>query len=100
MPGGARTAIGTFGGALADPPDLTRLDHRARGDCRIGGAAGRQRAGETEWRRDRAGHPVGATGAIITVKAMDELGRIDGRRALITMCIGGGQGIVLANERL
>ncbi len=46
------------------------------------------------------GHPVGATGAIITVKAMYELERIGGRRALITMCIGGGQGIALAIERM
>lgn len=46
------------------------------------------------------GHPVGATGAIITVKAMYELERIGGRRALITMCIGGGQGIALAIERI
>ena len=45
------------------------------------------------------GHPVGATGALITVKAMYELERISGRRALITMCIGGGQGIALAIER-
>ena len=46
------------------------------------------------------GHPVGATGSIITVKAMYELTRIGGKRALITMCIGGGQGIALAIERL
>ncbi|BDW87030.1 acetyl-CoA C-acyltransferase family protein [Roseicyclus marinus] len=46
------------------------------------------------------GHPVGATGAIITVKALHELERIQGRRALITMCIGGGQGIALAIERI
>ena len=45
------------------------------------------------------GHPVGATGAILTVKAMYELSRIDGRYALITMCIGGGQGIALVIER-
>ena len=45
------------------------------------------------------GHPVGATGAIITVKALYELERIGGKRALITMCIGGGQGIALAIER-
>ncbi|WP_370310739.1 acetyl-CoA C-acyltransferase family protein [Salipiger bermudensis] len=38
------------------------------------------------------GHPVGATGAIITVKALYELERIGGKRALVTMCIGGGQG--------
>lgn len=46
------------------------------------------------------GHPVGATGAIITVKALYELERIQGKRALITMCIGGGQGIALAIERM
>ncbi|MTH65827.1 acetyl-CoA C-acyltransferase family protein [Paracoccus shanxieyensis] len=46
------------------------------------------------------GHPVGATGAIITLKAMAELQRINGRKALITMCIGGGQGIALAIERI
>ena len=44
------------------------------------------------------GHPVGATGAIITVKALYELERIGGKRGLITMCIGGGQGIALAIE--
>jgi acetyl-CoA C-acetyltransferase len=46
------------------------------------------------------GHPVGATGAIITVKALHELERIGGRYALVTMCIGGGQGIALAIERV
>ncbi|MCF6444728.1 acetyl-CoA C-acyltransferase family protein [Nereida sp. MMG025] len=46
------------------------------------------------------GHPVGATGAIITVKAMYELDRIAGKHALITMCIGGGQGIALAIEKI
>jgi len=46
------------------------------------------------------GHPVGATGAIITIKALYELERVQGRKALITMCIGGGQGIALAIERL
>jgi len=46
------------------------------------------------------GHPVGATGAIIAVKAMYELDRTGGKRGLITMCIGGGQGIALAIERI
>jgi len=46
------------------------------------------------------GHPVGATGAIITIKAMAELERTGGRYGLITMCIGGGQGIAMAIERL
>jgi acetyl-CoA C-acetyltransferase len=46
------------------------------------------------------GHPVGATGAILTVKALYELARIDGRYALVTMCIGGGQGIAAIYERV
>jgi len=46
------------------------------------------------------GHPVGATGAILTVKALHALERTGGHRALITMCIGGGQGIALAIERV
>ena len=46
------------------------------------------------------GHPVGATGAIITIKALHELERTGGSKALITMCIGGGQGIALAIERV
>ena len=46
------------------------------------------------------GHPVGATGAILTVKALSELDRTGGAKALITMCIGGGQGIAIAIERM
>jgi acetyl-CoA C-acetyltransferase len=46
------------------------------------------------------GHPIGATGAIITVKALYELERIQGRYALVTMCIGGGQGIAAIFERV
>jgi acetyl-CoA C-acetyltransferase len=46
------------------------------------------------------GHPVGATGAIITVKAIHELHRVGGRYALVTMCIGGGQGIAAIFERV
>ena len=45
------------------------------------------------------GHPVGATGAIIATKAIYELQRIGGRYALVTMCIGGGQGIAAIFER-
>jgi acetyl-CoA C-acetyltransferase len=45
------------------------------------------------------GHPIGATGALITVKALYELERIGGRYALVTMCIGGGQGIAAIFER-
>jgi acetyl-CoA C-acetyltransferase len=46
------------------------------------------------------GHPIGATGAILTVKAMYELHRTGGRYGLITMCIGGGQGIAAVIERM
>ncbi|WP_066452585.1 beta-ketothiolase BktB [Castellaniella caeni] len=46
------------------------------------------------------GHPIGATGALITVKALHELERVQGRHALVTMCIGGGQGIAAIFERL
>ena len=46
------------------------------------------------------GHPVGATGAIVTLKAIYELERIGGSKGLITMCIGGGQGIALAIEMI
>jgi acetyl-CoA C-acetyltransferase len=45
------------------------------------------------------GHPIGATGCILTVKALYELRRTGGRRALVTMCIGGGQGIAAIFER-
>ena len=46
------------------------------------------------------GHPVGSTGAVISTKALHELRRIGGRYALVTMCIGGGQGIAAIFERL
>lgn len=46
------------------------------------------------------GHPIGATGCIITVKALYELQRTGGRYALVTMCIGGGQGIAAIYERI
>ena len=46
------------------------------------------------------GHPIGATGAVITVKAIHELHRTGGRYALVTMCIGGGQGIAAIFERV
>jgi acetyl-CoA C-acetyltransferase len=46
------------------------------------------------------GHPIGATGCILTVKAMYELQRTGGRYGLVTMCIGGGQGIAAIIERM
>ena len=53
--------------------------------------------------RDRVaqrGHPIAATGAILTVKALYELRRTGGRYALVTMCIGGGQGIAAVFARM
>ena len=46
------------------------------------------------------GHPVGATGSILIVKLLAELDRIDGRYGLVTMCIGGGQGIAMILQRI
>jgi acetyl-CoA C-acetyltransferase len=46
------------------------------------------------------GHPVGASGAVISTKALYELQRVNGRYALVTMCIGGGQGIAVIFERI
>jgi acetyl-CoA C-acetyltransferase len=46
------------------------------------------------------GHPIGATGCILTIKALYELKRTGGKRALVTMCIGGGQGIAAIFERM
>src|SRR6516165_5922430 len=46
------------------------------------------------------GHPIGATGCILAIKALYELKRVGGKRALVTMCIGGGQGIAAIFERI
>ena len=46
------------------------------------------------------GHPIGATGTILVVKALYELRRTSGHYALVTMCIGGGQGIAAIFERV
>ena len=46
------------------------------------------------------GHPVGATGAIMTVKLMEEMERSDSTTGLVTMCVGGGQGVATIFERL
>jgi len=46
------------------------------------------------------GHPLGATGTILTIKALYELRRTKGRYGVVTMCIGGGQGIALVVESL
>ena len=62
---------------------------------------------EMDWERTNVngsgislGHPVGATGAIMAVKIMEELTRTDGQFGLVTMCVGGGQGVSTIFERL
>ena len=62
---------------------------------------------EMDWERTNVngsgislGHPVGATGAIMTVKLMEELTRRGGQYGLVTMCVGGGQGVSTIFERL
>jgi acetyl-CoA C-acetyltransferase len=46
------------------------------------------------------GHPIGATGAVLTVKILNELARTGGRYGLVTLCIGGGMGIAAVFERV
>ena len=46
------------------------------------------------------GHPVGATGAIMTVKLMEEMALRDQHMGLVTMCVGGGQGVATIFERV
>jgi acetyl-CoA C-acetyltransferase len=46
------------------------------------------------------GHPIGATGAILTTRLLDSMRRDGLRRGMVTLCIGGGQGIALALERI
>ena len=70
-----RTPIGTCGGSHKDMPatDLGAIAH---------------------------GHPIGATGAVLTVRLLHAMERNGERRGIVTLCIGGGQGIALAVERL
>jgi len=79
---------------LARPEDCVAL--LVEGQTRLGGRIPVNVSGGLL----RKGHPVGATGVIITVKAMYELQRSGGRYGLITMCIGGGQGIAMVIEHL
>ncbi len=46
------------------------------------------------------GHPIGATGAVLTVRLLHAMQRNGERKGLVTLCIGGGQGVALALERL
>ena len=46
------------------------------------------------------GHPIGATGSVLLVKALHELRRCNGRRAMVSLCVGGGMGIAAIVERV
>ncbi len=95
-------------GARASGPDGRghRRDRSQRGVRRAGAA---RCASDSEFDPEKVnpngggislGHPIGATGAMLTVKALYELQRTGGRYALVTMCIGGGQGIAAVFERI
>ena len=78
---------------LCDPGDAVALIRS--GETGVGGRIPVNPSGGLMSR----GHPIGATGALITVKALYELQRIGGRYAVATLCIGGGQGIAALFER-
>ena len=66
----------------------------------LSGLRGVARQGQRQRRRDREGHPLGATGAMILGTALDELERTGKSTALITLCIGGGMGTATIIERV
>jgi acetyl-CoA C-acetyltransferase len=98
-----RTAIGRYGGGLASVPpcDLAATVVAFAAQAL---AVTRELGLPPERTNPNGsgislGHPIGATGAILVVKALYELRRTGGRYALVTMCIGGGQGIAAIFER-
>ena len=83
-----------FPSVEGDAPAQVNLGSATR--CRTGTGSGES---EPAGGAVALGHPIGATGAILTVKALYELERTQKRYALVTMCIGGGQGIAAIFER-
>ena len=90
---------GPQGRATWTSSSRTRRSPRRRWACRRSSSSTRRRS-IPNGGAVALGHPIGATGAILTVKAMYELQRTGGRYALVTMCIGGGQGIAAIIERM
>ena len=82
-----RTAIGSFGAFAAQACAVTRELDLDPNKVNPNGSG------------ISLGHPVGATGAVISTKVIHELHRTGGRYGLVTMCIGGGQGIAAIFER-
>ncbi len=105
---GVRTAIGKYGGSLAAVPpcDLAATVVREAEAFAAQALAVVKELGLPPDRTNpngsgiSLGHPVGATGAILVVKALYELRRTGGTYALVTMCIGGGQGIAAVFARM
>ncbi|WP_029557814.1 beta-ketothiolase BktB [Xanthobacter sp. 91] len=94
-----RTALARAGIGVADLDVIESNEAFAAQSCAVGAALGFDPAKvNPNGGAIALGHPVGATGAILTVKIVHELKRIGGKYGLVTMCIGGGQGIAMVVE--
>ncbi|WP_024279807.1 beta-ketothiolase BktB [Xanthobacter sp. 126] len=94
-----RTALARAGIGVADLDVIESNEAFAAQSCAVGAALGFDPAKvNPNGGAIALGHPVGATGAILTVKILHELKRIGGKYGLVTMCIGGGQGIAMVVE--
>ncbi|MCL8385255.1 beta-ketothiolase BktB [Xanthobacter aminoxidans] len=94
-----RIALARAGIGVADLDVIESNEAFAAQSCAVGAALGFDPAKvNPNGGAIALGHPVGATGAILTVKILHELKRIGGKYGLVTMCIGGGQGIAMVVE--
>ncbi len=94
-----RTALARAGLGIDDLDVIESNEAFAAQSCAVGAALGFDPAKvNPNGGAIALGHPVGATGAILTVKLLHELKRTGGRHGLVTMCIGGGQGIAMVVE--
>ena len=94
-----RTALARAGIGVDDLDVIESNEAFAAQSCAVGAALGFDPAKvNPNGGAIALGHPVGATGAILTVKILHELKRISGKYGLVTMCIGGGQGIAMVVE--
>ena len=99
-----RTAIGTYGGTLKDTPaaDLGAVAIRAtleRAKLPSGNLLSEDIV-NVEGGAFAHGHPIGASGAVLTTRILHSMQRDGIKRGIVTLCIGGGQGIALALETL